>query len=140
MLHYHKGVYGPNTPIALVEFIEGELGLEGACLGFHRHRKLTIQYGNPLTGKAWVDKPVVGYIELAPENPTQLIIKKQSSRKAHDVVLINNIVRIATDYSVHYRHPLFHTHSEKPPVVEETQNTGRAFRGVRVNHNASDNS
>jgi hypothetical protein len=146
LLHYHKGLYGPNTPIALVAFIEEELEASQAYLGFHRKRKLTIQYGNTLTGKAWVDKPVTGFIELLEaEGGTepilrQLIIKKQSGRKTHDVVLINNIVRISTEYSVHYRHPLFHTHSEKPPVVEETQSTGRALRGVRLGRNASDNS
>lgn len=138
MKQYRKGLYGPNTPLALVEFIEEELGLIDEYLGFHRKRKLTIQYGNPLTGKAWVDKPITGYIEVDPSNPEQLIIKKWENRKAHDFVLMNNIVRITSGATMHYRHPLFHTHSDVPPVIEESHDTGgRALRRVSVGRNAS---
>lgn len=139
MKQYRKGMYGPNTPLALVEFIEEELGLEGMYLGFHRMHKLTIQYGNPLSGKAWVDKPVSGYIEADPSNPLQLIIKASDKRKAHEIVLMNNIVRISDGLKVLYRHPLYHTHTDKPPVIEESQDSGRAHRRVSIGRNASNN-
>ena len=54
---YHKGLYGANTPLALVELIESEVGSDPEdLLAYHRRRKLTIQYGNPLSGKAWAGR------------------------------------------------------------------------------------
>jgi citrate lyase synthetase len=139
MKQYRKGLYGANTPLALVEFIEEELGLAKEYLGFHRARKLTIQYGNPLTGKAWIDSPTSGYIEIDPTNPTQLIIKSSTKRKAYDVVLMNNIVRIASGTTVHYRHPLFHIHTDQPPIIQESNTDVRAFRRIVVGRNDSSN-
>ena len=149
---YHKGLYGANTPLALVELIESEVGSDPEdLLAYHRRRKLTIQYGNPLSGKAWAGTPgapahITGFIGLS--KPTvdgealQLHIKKYEGRKAHDVVLLNNIVRVMmSGGSVLYRHPLYHTHEDKPPVIEENQDTGgRALRRVAVSRHGSDSS
>ena len=131
-LQYRKGLYPPTVPLALVELIETEL-----AYGFHYQRKLTIQYGNPVTGKAWVDKPVTGFLSVI-DGP-QLVLKKNQSRKAHDVVLLGNIVRVETPSRVLYRHPTYHTHAEAQPEITE-QNTDRALRRISIGRHGSTSS
>lgn len=119
-----------------MEVIEEEINVHEGYLGFHRRaRKLTLDYGNTLTGRAWADN-ATGYIELAADG--SVVIKKTERSKTVEPVLLHNIVRITSGAQVCYKHPLFHTHLDKPPVIEETAAVdARALRRISIGRHGS---
>jgi hypothetical protein len=137
MKQYHANLYGPNTPLALIEFIEEELAGQEGALGFHRRNKIIIDYGNPLTGRAWADN-ATGYLKLVGCTPPGLVLLKTPKSKVGTPVLMNNVVRVQiAKGGIKYRHPLYHTHLDKPLVIEEENTDGRALRRISLGRHGS---
>jgi hypothetical protein len=138
---YHDGLYGPTTPLALIECLEVQVGTSYDPLAYHRAQKVTIQYGNPTTGRTWGDLPVTGFLALTGTETPTVVLKTTPKSKTGTPVLLGNIVRITSARTVLYRHPTFHIHIDTPPVVEETHdNADRALRRVAFRNNDSDSS
>ena len=134
---YHAGLYSPQTQLALIECIENELALVNDPIGFHRQQKLTIKYGHPWTGKAWIDEPVTGFLLLV---GGELVLQSSKRGKTAQVVLTHFIVRISSGAETKYRHPLYHEHTEKPPTVIETKPAQRAVRRISFSRSSDGSS
>ncbi len=125
-------LYGPDTPLAIIEFFEEELRHVADTSAVFFNERFRFHYGEPLTGRAWGDHDE-GYVSMSNgEAPVPIVLYNRHSTGGA-AILMNNIVKIEATLGgrVIYRHPRFHTHDEAPlPVKESIDN--RAPRRISL--------
>lgn len=136
MATYYADLYGPDTPLAIIEFFEEELqhlANDDAVFFNERHR---FHYGEPLTGRAWGDHDE-GYVSMSSgEAPVPIVLYNRQSTGG-PAILMSNIIKIETTLGKRtiYRHSRFHTHDEAPPPVKESSDN-RAPRRISLARSA----
>src|SRR5690349_6014386 len=103
--------YPTTTPDAVI------VELDDARRAFraipHHASRLKITYGDSVTGEAWADAPVVGYVgnTMVPREPTLLHNRRSTGGY---IIECPHIVRIefanAQRGGVLYEHPTYHAH------------------------------
>jgi len=132
---YYTDLYGPDTPLAIIEFFEEELQHLANDSAVFFNERYRFHYGEPLTGRAWGDHDE-GYVSMSNgEAPVPIVLYNRQSTGG-PAILMSNIIKIEATLGKRtiYRHPRFHTHDEvPPPVVESVDN--RAPRRISLARN-----
>ena len=123
-------LYTEEMPLGLVLALEEMIEEMRGSLYFHKARKISINYGDVLTGFDYKET-ASGYLDITTEpNEALMLVDNVGTPKKKEYLLVDNIVMIMRGEEVIYKHPTYHDVAGAIPTRKDNLGSKRKLRKI----------